>query len=64
MKASPDQTVSTAGTEGKPSSDKKPTIVRIDSVLKKKLKHLGIEQDKSLNTLIEEAIAEYLQAHQ
>jgi predicted HicB family RNase H-like nuclease len=44
--------------------DKKPTIVRLNPDLKKKLKHLGIEQDKSLNTLIEEAIEAYLKAHQ
>ncbi len=39
---------------------KKPTIVRLDPALKKKLKHLGIEYDKSLNTIIEEALLYYL----
>ncbi len=43
---------------------KKPTIVRLDPALKKKLKHLGIESDKSLNTIIEEAINYYLKKHQ
>jgi predicted HicB family RNase H-like nuclease len=54
-----------ASAEGnRPLLDKKPTIVRLNPDLKKKLKHLGIEQDKSLNTLIEEAIEEYLKTHQ
>jgi len=43
---------------------KKPTIVRLDPALKKKLKHLGIEYDKSLNTIIEEALAYYLKKYQ
>jgi len=43
---------------------KKPTIVRLDPALKKKLKHLGIENDKSLNTIIEEALAYYLKKYQ
>lgn len=43
---------------------KKPTIVRLDPALKKKLKHLGIEHDKSLNTIIEEALTYYLKKYQ
>jgi predicted transcriptional regulator len=43
---------------------KKPTIIRLDPALKKRLKHLGIECDKSLNTIIEEALANYLKKYQ
>jgi predicted transcriptional regulator len=43
---------------------KKPTIIRLDPALKKKLKHLGIEYDKSLNTIIEEALTYYLKKYQ
>ncbi len=43
---------------------KKPTIIRLDPELKKKLKHLGIEYDKSLNTIIEEALIYYLKKYQ
>lgn len=46
------------------NSAKKPTIVRLDPALKKKLKHLGIEYDKSLNTIIEEALTYYLKKYQ
>lgn len=42
---------------------KKPTIVRLDPALKKKLKHLCIEQEKSLNAIIEEALVDYLAKH-
>ena len=43
---------------------KNPTIVRRDPALKKRLKHLGIECDKSLNTIIEEALTYYLKKYQ
>jgi predicted transcriptional regulator len=43
---------------------KKPTIIRLDPALKKKLKHLGIEYDKSLNPIIEEALTYYLKKYQ
>jgi predicted transcriptional regulator len=46
------------------SASKKPTIVRLDPVLKKKLKHIGIEQDKSLNAIIEEALVDYLRRYE
>lgn len=50
--------------KGNGNSAKKPTIVRLDPALKKKLKHLGIEYDKSLNTIIEEALTYYLKKYQ
>ena len=50
--------------KGSGTATKKPTIVRLDPTLKKKLKHLGIEHDKSLNTIIEEALTYYLKKHQ
>ena len=50
--------------KGNGGAIKKPTIVRLDPALKKKLKHLGIEYDKSLNTIIEEALTYYLKKYQ
>jgi predicted transcriptional regulator len=50
--------------KGNGGAIKKPTIVRLDPALKKKLKHLGIEYDKSLNTIIEEALTYYLKKFQ
>jgi hypothetical protein len=50
--------------KGNGGTNKKPTIVRLDPALKKKLKHLGIECDKSLNAIIEEALAYYLKKYQ
>jgi hypothetical protein len=53
-----------AVSKGNGGSMKKPTIVRLDPDLKKKLKHLGIEYDKSLNSIIEEALTYYLKKYQ
>jgi hypothetical protein len=53
-----------AVSKGNGGAIKKPTIVRLDPALKKKLKHLGIEYDKSLNTIIEEALTSYLKKYQ
>jgi predicted HicB family RNase H-like nuclease len=50
--------------KGNGGTTKKPTIVRLDPALKKKLKHLGIEHDKSLNAIIEEALTYYLKKYQ
>jgi len=50
--------------KGDDGAIKKPTIIRLDPALKKKLKHLGIEYDKSLNTIIEEALTYYLKKYQ
>jgi hypothetical protein len=50
--------------EEKDPAAKKPTIVRLDAALKKKLKHIAIESDKSLNTIIEEALVHYLKQFQ
>jgi len=50
--------------KGNGETIKKPTIIRLDPALKKRLKHLGIEYDKSLNTIIEEALANYLKKYQ
>jgi hypothetical protein len=45
------------------TQEKKPTIVRLESGVKKRLKHIGIETGKSLNSLIEEAVGDLLKKY-
>lgn len=42
------------------TKDKKALIVRLPPEMIKKLKHLAVDSEKSLNSLIEEAIVERL----